>query len=421
MKPRRVMAALGTATSVILMLDLAAFGAIHPRSSLLRSGGTPRSQPPPVLATAAIHATSTTTATPVPTTVTSAPPPPPRILFSHSPPGTSHGPVMSVLPDGTGLQPAANPSVRVTQLSSSRGLQVYSKTISSTSHPYSGCGIAGCSSGYVGSTEAGIAVAQPDGSGERVLTSGGYDVDPSFSPDGDTIAYLRHQEGGHGATVDAVGLMSWDGVPLGALRPPDGWTYASPVWSPDGTSIAVERRSTSVPDEQAGGSAVMVLPLDGGPPRQVASGPFRDLAWSHGGRELAGVRTRYVRYGTRTAWQPGDHPTGDDVWVVPLDGSAPRNVTNLAPAQEPSTFCETNLSMVRASKPAWSPDDTHVAFLESATSDVSSGGVSDVGVVDSSGRHRVTVFSSPRPAHCDPRTGMSQAPRGEIVAVLGWS
>ena len=65
--------------------------------------------------------------------------------------------------------------------------------------------------------------------------------------------------------------------------------------------------------------------------------------------------------------------------------------------------------------------DTHIAFLESATSDVSSGGVSDVGVVDSSGRHRVTVFSSPRPAHCDPRTGMSQAPHGEIVAVLGWS
>ena len=121
------------------------------------------------------------------------------------------------------------------------------------------------------------------------------------------------------------------------------------------------------------------------------------------------------------AWQPGDHPTGDDVWVIPLDGSAPRNVTNLAPAQEPSTFCETNLSMVRASKPAWSPDDTRVAFLESATSDVSSGGVSDVGVVDSNGRHRVTVFSSPRPAHCDPHTGMSSAPRGEILAVLGWS
>jgi Tol biopolymer transport system component len=311
--------------------------------------------------------------------------------------------------------------VKVTQLSSSHGLQVYSKTISSTSHPYSGCGFAGCSSGYVGSTEAGIAVAQPDGSEERVLTSGGYDTAPSFSPDGETIAYLRHQEGGHGAAVDAVGLMSWDGVPVGALRPPDGWTYASPVWSPDGTSIAVERRSTSAPDELAGASGVMVLPLDGGPARQVASGPFRDLAWSHSGRELAGIRTRYVRYGTRTAWQPGDHSTGEDVWVIPLDGSTPRNVSNLAPAQEPSTFCETNLSPVRANQPAWSPDDAHIAFLESATYDVSSGGVSDVGVVDSSGRHRVTVYSSPRPAHCDPHTGMSQAPRVEIVAVLGWS
>jgi len=87
------------------------------------------------------------------------------------------------------------------------------------------------------------------------------------------------------------------------------------VWSPDGTSIAVERRSTSVPDEQAGGSAVMVLPLDGGPPRQVASGPFRTGLVPRRA-ELAGVRTPLRPLRDPHGVAAGDHPTGDDVWVI---------------------------------------------------------------------------------------------------------
>jgi hypothetical protein len=374
--------------------------------------------PRPQLPSVSLVTTASTAPAPTTTTTTVAVPKPPRILFSETSSNQHPSPVFSVLSDGSGLTPAQGvPSAPVAQVSRLKNLMVYSKGLSSSSYSNGAvtCAFYRCTRWGSTSTEAGIAVSNLDGTGERQLTSGGYDNDPSFSLDGQTIAFTRHAQRPAGEIFDFVALMSVDGTILAALAPPAGFSYHSPAWAPDGKAIAVERTMTNEPAEQPGSSGIFVVPVDGAPAHQVTTGPFRQLAWSHDGRHLAAVRTRYEM----TPWSPGDHPTGDDVWVVPIDGSPPTNITNLAPSGEPATYCEAYLSLVRATEPMWSPDDARVAFLASATNDAP--GAASIGVVDTSGHHRTMVYNSPRSAHCDSHSGMSPGPPDEAVVVLGWS
>jgi Tol biopolymer transport system component len=80
-----------------------------------------------------------------------------------------------------------------------------------------------------------------DGSGRTQLTSGHFDLYPSWSPDGTKIAFRRSTMI-EGSSHNDIWTMNSDGsdqIPLtDALG--TGGAYDRPAWSPDGTRIALE-------------------------------------------------------------------------------------------------------------------------------------------------------------------------------------
>lgn len=114
-------------------------------------------------------ATSSTTAPTV--TTTTAPPRPPRLLVTVTP-GPMMTDITAIDPTRGGTETGRGPGLPRNQVSEAAGVQIYSKTLLSSPHPYSGCGFAGCTMGYASSTESGIALSDIGGGNERLLTHG---------------------------------------------------------------------------------------------------------------------------------------------------------------------------------------------------------------------------------------------------------
>ena len=116
-----------------------------------------------------------------------------------------------------------------------------------------------------------------------LTTYRGVQASPSFSPDGNQIAF--QWDGEKGDNVDIyVKSLSVDATPLRLTTNPafDRW----PSWSPDGATIAFVRNLT--PDR----IALMLIPALGGPERKLAEFPVRlnavglRISWSPDGKWL---------------------------------------------------------------------------------------------------------------------------------------
>jgi len=117
-----------------------------------------------------------------------------------------------------------------------------------------------------------------------LTTYRGSESSPSFSPDGNQVAFNWDGEKQDNVDIYVKGL-SQDATPLRLTTnpAPDG----SPAWSPDGATIAFQRRvSPSVTD-------LMLIPALGGPERKLAEFPVRSGA-----------------FGLRPTWSP------DSKWVI---------------------------------------------------------------------------------------------------------
>jgi Tol biopolymer transport system component len=211
-----------------------------------------------------------------------------------------------------------------------------------------------------------------DGSDQRRLTNyPGWDVDPSWSPDGSKIAFARFVDSS--STFD-IFVMTSEGVLIGHITSgseydrdpiwsPDGRkiAYSStgpggpgifvmnadgtgrakvtdrgirPDWSPDGSKIAFERQ-TQPPNVNGSNFEIFVMNADGSGERLIAPAPFDDLApeWSPDGRKIVFSSGRSDPIGRR------------DVFVVNADGTAPVNLTNL-----PNVYDD---------DPSWQPIPNH--------------------------------------------------------------
>jgi len=136
-----------------------------------------------------------------------------------------------------------------------------------------------------------IWVMRADGTDARRVTSGGFDVEPVFSPDGTQIAFARIiDEGAEGAEapqVNSLHVVNLDGSDLREVVGPRAG-LEHPDWSPDGQWLGfnINPGEVSLPDS---GALVVVRP--DGKALHVLRAPthnlrFFKIAWSPNGHRL---------------------------------------------------------------------------------------------------------------------------------------
>ena len=122
-----------------------------------------------------------------------------------------------------------------------------------------------------------------DGTGMVNLTAGltqlSGKLDPAWSPNGSRIAFIGVQQGSY-----KVWTIRADGTDLRQVTADAGFDM-QPTFSPDGLEIAFVRYNAAVP---ANGDDIMIVPANGGTPARLAlPGDQRTPAWSADGRFIA--------------------------------------------------------------------------------------------------------------------------------------
>lgn len=172
-----------------------------------------------------------------------------------------------------------------------------------------------------------------------------FDPEPAWSHDGTRIAYTeRSRECFTGKlkilTFDStVGRATSAPSDLYTARSDRGgaWAVKPDAWAPDGKTLAIVL-------QDSGWDKVYLLPAKGGQPEPLTNGEFEDYTpvYSPDGKSLAIVSNR-------------DSLEERHIWIVPVDGSAPRQLAHLPPGVEGS--------------PQWSPDSAKIYFLRSTPLD----------------------------------------------------
>ena len=123
---------------------------------------------------------------------------------------------------------------------------------------------------------------RPDGALRRRLTQTvAWEDDPTWSPDRRRLAFIRGTPVCHAATCDGSNDTSvWTAFASGApkrrlTRPPDGYADAAPAWSPDGRSVAFIRH---FPTDNGSEDGVYVVDRRRPRPAEAHGGPSADGA-----------------------------------------------------------------------------------------------------------------------------------------------
>jgi dipeptidyl aminopeptidase/acylaminoacyl peptidase len=185
-----------------------------------------------------------------------------------------------------------------------------------------------------------LMVVSEDGMVNDYLTSGNVDEEAAgWSPDGMRISYTQRAPEYFSGKLNVLkfdpskGQAASDPVTL-YTSPTDrggGWSIRKAQWSPDGRTLAVVL-------QDSGWDNIYLVPASGGPPKALTHGEFEDAnpLFSPDGKSLAVVSSR-----------KNLEETG--IWIVPVDGSAPRPLTKPdTPGLE--------------SQPEWSPDGSKIYF-----------------------------------------------------------
>ena len=250
--------------------------------------------------------------------------------------------------------------------------------------------------GQCGVCHSEIFVMNADGSGQRNLTGGLRGSVPSWSPDGQHIAFSRDN-----AFIPNLYVMNADGSGQRRVtqEPIHVWGAS---WSPDGRQLAFASGVQGNP----GNFKIYVVNVDGSGQQQLTHDPGADLdpAWSPDGRWIAfrGVRPRSGRRGFiqelyvmnadgseqrkltplstgAFSWSPdgrriafaNERDGNNEIYVISVDGTGLRNLTR-NPADD--------------GHPKWSPDGRTIGFVSNR------GGNRDIYVMntDGSGQRNLT-------------------------------
>lgn len=99
---------------------------------------------------------------------------------------------------------------------------------------------------------------------------------PSFSPDGQTIAFIQHDTGG-----DRVALVAASGGEVHLASTSYGSDFSAPAWSPDGRFLAVTGGFSGL------GQGLYLVELASGAVRPLVTGSYSAPAWLPGGDRIA--------------------------------------------------------------------------------------------------------------------------------------
>jgi Tol biopolymer transport system component len=189
-----------------------------------------------------------------------------------------------------------------------------------------------------------ICVVRVEGTDAKRLTHRVPTTDPSWSPDGERIAFTLHETDGEYAqsTQDDIVVMDSDGSDQRQVTSDAaGQSSFRPTWSPDGEQIAFLRSDAVFVSSPIRYGDLFVVNVDGSEETRVTRGKLvSGPAWSPDGRLIA------MAVGTRGKDVPLVSNT--DIYVVDVAGRAPKRLTDT-----PSVF---------ESAPAWSPDGSQIAF-----------------------------------------------------------
>jgi dipeptidyl aminopeptidase/acylaminoacyl peptidase len=166
-----------------------------------------------------------------------------------------------------------------------------------------------------------IFVMHADGSGVQRLTSSlGVDMKPTWSPDGQRIAFRTQRDGN-----DEIYVMDANGGCQRNLTnsPADD---RSPAWSPDGRTIAFDHFfSSSIQD-------IALIEIDGSNLRRVTMASGEYPSWSPDGSQIAFASARTGHY---------------EIYVINRDGTNERRLTH-----------DDAYDMY----PSWAPDGSQIAY-----------------------------------------------------------
>lgn len=212
----------------------------------------------------------------------------------------------------------------------------------------------------------------------RLTTSPANDDEPSYSPDGSKIAFVRDARGGR----SAIYTMRADGSHVRVLQHAANAAYAWPSWSPDSKRLAflrVTARSSRASTLYVLDLASMRLSRPSAP--AVADTPFagRLVSWQAGERILLTARGLYSVNAAGQGYRRLDQPGTADGQRIPIAASASHDGRRIAVVYERpcgAGGCEyKQLGLIEppgrrvrdlvdhASMPAWSRDGKALAYV----------------------------------------------------------